>query len=80
MAKFKRPFIQVRGAYGRKYQTETALMNDWNSGVDFQDCLSGQYLSIRDVPYMIEQLETEWIDFIFNGENAFSREIKDFVK
>jgi len=35
-------------AYGRDYRSIAAVLADWNAGKDFQDAVTGQYLSIRD--------------------------------
>ena len=38
----------VLPAYGRDYRSKAEVMKDWTEGKDFQDALTGQYLSVRD--------------------------------
>lgn len=40
--------LYVQGAYGRRYDDESAAKRDWNEGRDFQICASTTYLSMRD--------------------------------
>ena len=37
----------ITAAYGRFYQTETEVMEDWGDGLDFK-IVGGPYMSIRD--------------------------------
>lgn len=40
--------IHAVPAYGRDYKSKAAVLKDWNDGKDFQDAVTGAYLSIRD--------------------------------
>ncbi len=40
-------------AYGRQYQTVSALLKDWQEGKDFR-IVRGPYCSVRDVPKMLD--------------------------
>ena len=40
--------MTVLPAYGRDYKSKKAVLADWHAGKDFQDAVSGSYLSIRD--------------------------------
>jgi hypothetical protein len=40
--------LTIRGAYGRRYNTEEAVLGDWENGFDFFIWEFGQYCSIRD--------------------------------
>ncbi len=77
MAMFTRPIIQIRGAYGRTYYTKQQAMQDWNEGKDFQDMLTGQYLSCRDRAYMYLTLKTVWIDVLLNNGEQFAIQLSE---
>lgn len=36
-------------AYGRRYETNSAAMEDWNAGKDFRFIGGGSYCSVRDI-------------------------------
>jgi len=42
--------IHALPAYGRDYKNKAEALHDWIEGKDFRDGLTGQYLSVRDVP------------------------------
>jgi hypothetical protein len=65
MAAFTRVYVECRPAYGRSYVSFEKCMEDWEAGKDFQDLLSGQYFSIRDLAYMQETMKTDSIGFRF---------------
>lgn len=61
MVRFTRPVVELKAAYGRFYNTEKEVLQDWNEGKDFQDIMTGQYCSIRDISYMVREMKTETI-------------------
>lgn len=77
MNNFHRPIVTIRGAYGRKYYTKQQALQDWNEGKDFQDMLTGAYLSCRDRPYMYDTLKTKWIDVMLNNGNTFAIQLSE---
>lgn len=61
MSKFIRPLIELIPAYGRTYANPTAVIEAWKEGRDFQDVLTGQYCSIRDLDFMQTKMDTEMV-------------------
>ena len=43
-----RHYITLVPAYGRDYRSKAAVLADWNSGKDFQDTQTGQYINKED--------------------------------
>ena len=52
--------IHATPAYGRDYKSKAAMMVDWNTGKDFRDAVTGQYLSKRDAD---ESNLTVWVRY-----------------
>lgn len=46
--------LYLHPAYGRKYLTKEAALNDWTSGKDFIVRRNGMYTSVRDYLKLIE--------------------------
>lgn len=77
MAGFIRPYMEVMPAYGREYATEDVCHKDWQDGKDFQDCMTGQYLSIRDLAACRVDMQMEDIGFRFNGNLQYIIDIRN---
>lgn len=43
------PMVTLSPAYGRVYETEVEVLNDWYAGKDFKIETNGPYTSIRDL-------------------------------
>lgn len=50
----------LTGAYGRKYSTKTAALDDWIEEKDFK-IVNGPYCSIRDYPQMLQDFASIYI-------------------
>ena len=59
-------FVEAVPAYGRVYETESALLSDWHDGKDFR-LVGGAYFSIRDVDALVHNLHIDvlMIDGVF---------------
>lgn len=77
MAKFIRPYMEIQPAYGRTYANEAACRKDWDAGKDFQDLMTGRYLSIRDLAAARVDLGTEDIGFRFNGNLQYIIDVRN---
>ncbi len=53
--------MYLTGAYGRRYRTEQAMLDDWHAGKDFQVCGWGPYTSIRDLDTLLDDCSTLWL-------------------
>ena len=47
-------------AYGRTYETVSALLSDWQEGKDFR-IVGGSYFSIRDTDALVHNLHVDAI-------------------
>lgn len=55
--------VTLLPAYGRKYSTKEAAVNDWKAGKDFK-IAGGSYCSIRDIELLKSEASTVWIDIL----------------
>jgi len=51
-------FVEAVPAYGRTYETESAMLDDWRDGKDFR-LVDGAYFSIRDVDALVHSLHID---------------------
>jgi hypothetical protein len=58
-------------AYGRKYETAEALINDWLDGKDFR-AVGGSYFSIRDYALLSETYNYDDICIAFDTSGVSS--------
>lgn len=54
-------------AYGRHYQTENEVLDDWTAGKDFQ-IVNGPYCSIRDLDAMMQDFSKIFVIYGDEGE------------
>ena len=50
-------------AYGRTYETVSAMLGDWGDGKDFKIAGTGTYFSIRDTDALVHNMHIDSIDF-----------------
>jgi hypothetical protein len=50
-------------AYGRSYENQNAMLDDWRNGKDFRIVGTGTYFSIRDVDALAHNLHYDAISF-----------------
>lgn len=60
--------LNIKGAYGRTYNTWLDAENDWVSGADFK-ILGGPYCSVRDLVRLVKDFGT--IVLLLNKEKHY---------
>lgn len=64
--------IMLIPAYGRKYETEAAILKGWQEGKDFK-ILQGPYCSIRDMGHLSQLADVIVLaDLIYNVKVVLS--------